>query len=227
MPELFDRHTLDQVTQSLANFMPNGCVWSNKNLPDTIQHKLLRGLSGELQRVEETLIEWTSQFDPRTTTDFIQRWERVVGIPDGCFLGTEELEIRRKHVVAKFLSIGVTTEQDFIDLAAFLGVQITIEHLPEESFLLPYDMPFDLEIGAPQSRFVMVVVGIGVTLNVPPYPVPFTPGSAVDSPIACLFDKLKPANTFIIYRETPLLIERITEGGSSRITEDGRIRILE
>lgn len=225
----FKEHTLDQHTQSLADFLPGGCVFAAKNIAGTTHHKLLRGLASELQRTEHTIFEWLKQFDPKTTLDFIKRWEQVVGIPDGCFTGEESLETRRKHIIAKFRARGVATEQDFIDLAEFLGYDITIERYPIIDQLLPLDVPFDVITGAPQSRFLWVIVGDGLIPCALPYKVPFVPGCKTgESPLICFFNKLKPANTFIVYRRTPLPTTRITESGDVRVLEDGvTIRILE
>ena len=218
----FTSHTLDEHTQSLANFLPGGCVFANKNIPNTVHHSLLRGLAGELKRVEATLLEWLKQYDPRTTTDFITNWERVVGIPDGCFTGTESLETRRKHIVAKFLARGVATEQDFIDLAKFLGYDISFERLPGVDNFFPYNIPLSFVTGLPRSRFVLIIIGQGLVPCVPPYAVPFIPGcNDKDSPLICFFNKLKPANTVIIYRNTPVEVTRVTEEGDLRLTGDG------
>lgn len=222
-------HSLDEHTQSLANFLPDGKVFASKNIAGTVTHSLLRGLSVELKRVEKTIIEWLSQYDPRTTLDFILQWERFVGIPDGCFDGQGSLELRRKHVIAKFFARGVSTTQDFIDIAAFLGYTIEIENLPEESNLLPYNVPFNLITGLPRSRFVMVIVGEDLLPAAPPYKVPFVPGQRVsDSPIVCFMRSLAPANVALIFRKTELPQERIIEDETLRVIEDdSTIRITE
>jgi uncharacterized protein YmfQ (DUF2313 family) len=194
---IFEPHTLEEHTDSLSAFLPGGCLFEAKDIAGTNLRKTLTGLSGELKRMEDALIQFTSEYDPSKTTSFITEWERMVGIPDACFDTSGTIEERRKHIVAKsFKSLGVATEQDFIDLAAFLGFTITIEH-PEE-FLLPYDVPFTPEVGLPRSRFVMIINGSGISENNPPYDVPFIPGGGSNI-LTCLFDKLKPANTLIIY----------------------------
>lgn len=199
MTSLFKLHTLDEHTESLADFLPGGCLFEAARLEGSNLKSTLKGLAGELRRMEDALIQFTDQYDPSTTTSFITEWERMVGIPDDCFPGTGTLAERRIHIVAKsFKSLGAATEQDYIDLAAFLGFAITLSHLPEISFFPPYDVPMDLIYGLPTSRFVLVMTGPGIVVNVPPYDVPFslTTNTGV---ISCFFDKLKPANTIILY----------------------------
>lgn len=225
MAQLFKSHTLKEHTQSLADFMPNGISHASKNQEGTVHRKLLRGLAAELKRVEDTLREWMSQMDPFTTTDFIRNFEREVGIPDKCFTGLEDIETRRKHVVVKVLALGTSTEQDFIDLAHFLGVDITISHIPEVQSFLPVDIPYNFVLGTPQSRYILIIRGALIQGKFPPFKVPFTPGSGVNSKIPCLFDTLKPANTVFIYEnESPPAI-RVTSDGDVRITEDGSTRM--
>lgn len=199
MPQLFTSHTINEHTQSLADHLPNGKGFIAKNQDGTNFRRFLRGLAFELQRIESTFIYTTQQYDPQTTTDFITEWESAVGIPDDCFPGTEDLQTRRKHVVVKLLSSGANTAQDFIDIAAFLGFDITISYLDEVEFYPPYDVPITLITGVPESRFIWIVTGAGVVPNVPPYDVPFSLSSGT-SVIQCLFNKLKPAHTRIIYR---------------------------
>ena len=197
---LFTLHSVDQHAQSLANYLPNGKLFAAKNTNATNFRKYLRGLSYELQRFESLLIEVTSEYDPRTTADFISEWESSVGIPDDCFPGTGSLDERRRDVITKFMGMGVSTRQDFIDLAAFMGYSIDIEYLPEESFNPPYNVPFTPLIGIPNSRYVWVVIGTNIVLNVPPYNVPFSLTSSGVTKLQCFFNELKPAHTLIIFQ---------------------------
>lgn len=197
---LFTLHSVDQHAQSLANYLPGGKLFLAKNTQNTNFRKYLRGLSYELQRFESLLIEVTSEFDPRTTSEFISEWEKSVGIPDSCFPGTGDLDERRRDVVTKFMGMGASTKPDFIDLAAFMGYTIDIQHLAEESFNPPYDVPFTPMIGIPNSRYVWVVIGANIVANVPPYNVPFSLTSPSATKLQCFFNKLKPAHTLIIFQ---------------------------
>lgn len=197
---LFKEHSLEEHAQSLADYLPGGKLFIAKNTNGTNFRKYLRGLSYELQRFESALIEVTSEYDPRTTTEFITEWESSVGIPDDCFPGTGSLDERRRDVITKFMAIGVSTAQDFIDLAAFMGYEITIEHLADGTYYPPYNVPFTPMIGIPYNRYVWIVIGANVIANIPPYNVPFSLTSSTQTKLQCFFNKLKPAHTLIIFR---------------------------
>ena len=199
---LFNPHTVDQHTQSLADYMPNGELFIAKNIEDSNFRQLLKGWSYELQRLEATLIEVAQEYDIYNTNDFISEWENVVGIPDSCFSNEVDIVTRRKQVIIKLSAEGVNTKQDFIDLAALLGFTITITYPAETPFYPPYDIPLDLITGIPESRYVWIVTGDGLVPNVPPYDIPLSLISAQQSVLQCFFEKLKPAHTKIIYKNT-------------------------
>lgn len=198
---LFTIHSKQELAKSIADFLPGGDLFVAKGIEDTVLINLLNGLSLEIQRAEQLLSDYTSETDITTTTQLISEWETAVGIPDSCFSNTVSLEERRINVQAKILALGVATEEDFINLAAFLGYAIIIEHPEPVEFYPPYDIPLDLIWGVPQSRFIWYVIGAGVVPNVPPYDIPLSLENGT-SVIQCLFDKLKPANTLIIYRNS-------------------------
>lgn len=200
MAQLFTPHSKEQHAQSLADLLPNGPLYGGKNVEGTNFRDLLTGLAIEFQRCEQLLNEVSSEYDIKTTENFIEEWERAVGIPDSCFSTNDTIENRRLHVLIKIAAPGVNTRQDFINLAAMLGFDIDIQYLPEVEFYPPYDVPIDLIYGIPESRYVWIVVGAGVVANVPPYDVPFSLIDGTGTIIQCLFEKLKPAQTKIIYR---------------------------
>jgi len=159
----------------------------------------LVGLAGELVRAEGYLKSYQDEYDPRTTTLFIEEWEKALGIPDDCFPGNGSIENRRRDVLIKLASLGVQTEQDFVDLAALFGVNVVIVSGVEIG-AFPLTFPF-LLLGEVQSRFTMVVQFTVVGGTVFPMTFPLIFGDEAIEIMQCLFNKLKPANVQIIYQE--------------------------
>jgi len=193
-------HTQDEHAKALLSFLPGGNIFNAKGINTSNLYKLFKGFSAELQRIEQLIYDITNDYDIRITNLLIDRWESAVGIPDDCFTNTVSLDQRRRQVLAKIAARGASTEQDFIDLAAILGFSITIEHLSEIDFNPPYDIPLTLEYGAPESRYVWIIIGNGVEVNVPPYDIPYSLENASASVIQCFFNKLKSAQTLILYK---------------------------
>lgn len=91
---------------------------------------VLRVSARSLDRLEELAEFLLQDLDPRVTTNFLEDWERVLGLPEcGSLAGTTAE--RRAEVLEKFTRQGTLTKADLIAAAAVLGFTITItEHRP-------------------------------------------------------------------------------------------------
>lgn len=202
MANLFLAHSLEQEVDALAAYLPNDKLFAAKALENTNLRKLLQGLGGELTTLDQTIANTQLGFNILETQDldFIAAWEAAVGIPNTYFPNTSSLDIeeRRQQILIQLRSLGVLTEQNFIDLAALLGYNITIQHAIDLIYP-PYIPPFIPFGRAEQARFVMIVKGLGGTIDdYPPYIPPFYPKNP-GSQLQTLFNILKPAPTIIIY----------------------------
>jgi uncharacterized protein YmfQ (DUF2313 family) len=192
------RRTLIEHTQSLANYLPGGRVFAQKNKSGSNLRKLLRGLATEVLRADEFIRTYEQEVIPDQTTLFIDEWEQAVGIPDSCFKGTGTIEQRRTHVLIKLASLGVQTEQDFIDLAALFGVTVTIEQGSTQG---AFPMTFPLLLLGDAAYFTIIVRYSDVSAARFPHTFPITFGAEAIGIMECLFTKLKPANCDLIFEQ--------------------------
>jgi uncharacterized protein YmfQ (DUF2313 family) len=183
---LFKRRNLEDYTDSLAAYLPGGELFESRSVQNSNFRKLLRGMAGELFRSNGYLKEYNEEILPDQTTKFIGEWEAAVGIPDGCFLGTGDLNTRRRDILTKLASLGVQTDLDFEELALVFGQVVNVFPLSDEM---------------PTSKFTIVVEGDHLVDTTPPYDVPFFLFSSQEI-LQCLFQRLKPANCSIIFRNT-------------------------
>tara|TARA_R110000868_G_C10972986_1_gene771133 strand:- start:25194 stop:25799 length:606 start_codon:yes stop_codon:yes gene_type:complete len=195
----FKAHTRQEHQRALAQYLPSGI--KAKINPNSNLYKLLDGFGGELTRIDELFEDVFKQLNILTTdnSDYMSLWESLLGLPDDIFPQTDSLTIaeRREQVLLKLRGLGALTEQDFIDLAALLGIVITIEHGIDNAYP-PYNVPF-YPISENGARFIMIIKGSGLFNAVyPPYNIPFFP-TAENSQITKLFEKLKPSNTKILF----------------------------
>ena len=197
----FQAHSLEDNTNALAAYLPNDRLFAAKNLDGTNLRKMLVGLGGELTRVDQIFQSIWDGTNILETIDpnYITAWESAVGIPNTYFTQTVSLTIeqRRQQILIQLQSLGVLTEQDFIDLAALLGYTITIQQGINVIYP-PYSVPFIPIRNASDARFIMFVNGLGSAENYPAYSVPFLPQNPA-AQLQTLFNILKPANTIIIY----------------------------
>lgn len=203
----FQAHTLDQHQQALGQYLPNDRLFAAKNIRGKNLYKLLMGLAGEFQRVDAIFQSVWDGTNILTTQDvnYIALWEGFVGIPDCCFTQTTSLTIdeRRQQILVKLTSLGVLTAQDFIDLAALLGVTVEITSgINVGVFPMIFPIPFFANPKA--ARFTMIVYMPASLAPTSTFTLtfPFTLSSGGSSVIECLFNELKPAMTSIIYNYT-------------------------
>jgi uncharacterized protein YmfQ (DUF2313 family) len=200
----FQAHTLQEHQQAIGQYLPNDRLFQAKNIQGTNLYKLLVGMAGEFQRVDALFQSVWDGTNILTTNDveYIALWEGAVGIPDSCFTETTSLSIdeRRNQILIKLTSLGVLTEQDFKDLAALFGYNVEISNGIEYG-TFPLIFPFTFFANTKQARFTMIVnlpTSLAPT-SVFPLVFPFTFSDGGGSVLECLFRKLKPANTSIVF----------------------------
>lgn len=199
---IFSMHTVEQHAQSTAHHMPNGEAFEAKNIDCSNMRKFLRGLSHELQRNEQYLIDFYQEFFAPCTEQFITEWEMALGIPDDCFTETTELPIeqRQLHVFVKLACMNIQTDQDFIDLADKFGITVTVSNA-ELLSTFPFTFPLIFVNSVKESRFYIVINFIGVEVEVFPLTFPITFGDARIALLECLYRQLVPANCEVIFRQ--------------------------
>lgn len=197
---LFERRDIEQYTDSLADYLPGGCLFASASVSNSNFRKLLRGMAGELFRSNGLLKEYSEQIIPDQTVKFIEEWESALGIPDDCFSGTGTLTERRRDILVKLASLGVQTAQDFIDLATTFGITVTVGAGIDE-ITFPLVFPIVMFTTLRDARFTIVVRFTVQAANRFPLVFPITFGSGEIAILECLFTKLKPANCEIIFQQ--------------------------
>jgi len=190
--------TIEQQAQTIANYLPSGRAFGAKNVPGTIIRMLLRGLSGEMITADDLLALFRKEIIPEDTIMFLSEWEDALGIPDDCFSGIGDIADRQLKLLLKLSWMHLQTEQDFIDLAAELGLAITIESGAIHG-AFPYTFPIVFYTDANEAHHTIIIhYTIPDALTFPyTFPIVFT--TPVLTLLACLFNKLKPANCQVIF----------------------------
>ena len=200
MADLFTIFDRNEQTAILANYMPNDDVFAGKINETTKLHKFLFGFSETNRRINESLEVTFDEYDFRITTDFLNEWESMLGIPDSCFSGTGTIAQRRIDVIAKFLADGTQTSDDFKAIALLYGISINIKSGVSELDLFPLTFPVTFP-DVKTARFTMIIeFTVDESLRFPlTFPIPF--GDDDITKLECLFRKLAPANVDVIFRQ--------------------------
>ncbi len=116
--------SVDSYKSLLASFFPAGAAWNLLN--DFYLKKLSDGFANEMERIDNRAIDLINDHDPRTTTESLTDYERLLALPEkGQALGTTN-EIRQNDVVSKLTNFGGQSKNYFIYLAERIGITITI-----------------------------------------------------------------------------------------------------
>lgn len=191
--------TLDDQTSVLAQYLRDDQLHSQKNSQGSNLRKLLTGLAYEFLRERDLVNLVYDEYDPNYTTKLLEEWEAFVGIPDDCLTNTGTLDQRRKNVLLKLAGVNATTKKQFETIASILGFTITVESGAEIS-VLPLQLPFILTNQAESPFQIIVTLDPSLEVNVFPMTLPFTLGEDKSIVLKCFLEKLKPANTVLIYR---------------------------
>jgi uncharacterized protein YmfQ (DUF2313 family) len=118
------RFTREQFREQILKLIPRGMAWPREKF--TLIYAWAYGIANEFFRVDGRAKDLLEEGDPRTTTELLEEWEAVVGIPDECQPVALTLERRRGDVLARLTARGGIDKQFYIDYAASLGFDITI-----------------------------------------------------------------------------------------------------
>lgn len=186
IPKTFNPIRKSEQAFLLASHHPNGINGKMFDLNDNMG-KLIMGLSSEHVRFQEAVLKVVFENQISTTDEFIQEWERSLGIPNPCFSINNSLSIRRLQVQAVFSKFGgAQTEDDFIRIGQLFGINIEF-------------VDNGLPAGKQRSHTWKIIINGSSstgTLFPLPFPLPFSSGDK--GFIQCLFNNLAPANVAIV-----------------------------
>jgi len=124
-PDRHVRRGQQDYAYALSDLLPQGIAWPR--YAETVLQKVIYGLAGIWGFVDgraADLLERES--DPRQTVELLPDWERNWGLPDPCYKGPSTIGERQIALVQRMTIEGAQSRQFFIDVAAFLGYEISI-----------------------------------------------------------------------------------------------------
>ena len=183
--------------EHLLALLPAGDIWTRD--PDSVLGRLMTALAGELARVDARLEDLADEADPRTAWEMLGDWEKTCGLPGECWEAAETMALRRLAVLARLTFQGSQSRAFYIDLAASLGHEITIEEFspfrvgsragdPLYGEAWAHAWRVGLGEATPVTYFRAGLSGAGERL-----------ASWGDDDLECLIESLKPAHTVVLF----------------------------
>lgn len=180
----------DEYEQLLYRLLPPGPAWEGEN-------PLIEGLAPSLTRVHQRADALMKEIDPAQTTELIDRYETVYGLPDSCTPdGVQSLVQRQQRLDAKANVAGGINEQFYRNQLDALGyTTATIEQFQN------LDSTPDPEWGEFWRYYWRVNIPADANVNWQ------TCTSACDSAIRtwgdtvaeCVIEKLAPSHTVVVF----------------------------
>ncbi|EES9564977.1 DUF2313 domain-containing protein, partial [Escherichia coli] len=120
------RFSHDDYTRAMLNLLPSGIAWSR--LPDSVQHRLIRGLAQAYRKSDADACALITGAFPETADALTDEWYASLGLNDECGTqaSTTDPAQARKFILAKLLSTGGQSVAYFTELAATMGYSISI-----------------------------------------------------------------------------------------------------
>ena len=193
MTKLFRNRSDSDYQRSYAQYLPGGKMFSSKDDTRKGLYDFLNGISVEARKATEMMNAYNDQFFPDETTQFLEEWEKALGIPDDCLDTEGTVEERRRNVLVKLAEMNVQTSQDFKDIATLFGVAVDVYGGAD-----PAVSPAITPDRAARNTIVIVFIPASVFS----YTFTFTFGTDEIAILQCLFEKIKPASCQVIFQST-------------------------
>ena len=195
----------DKTLDRLVRKLPIGGIWDAFRVDGTIARKIIESVSQEFFAAQQQIYELCSELDPATTENLISEWLRSVGLPNECNQEGDTLQEQRDQVSLLLSGQVALTEQDFIDIAAFFGVNIEIE-LGTCKGSYVYCYPKTFYSSSAQFTWIVHFPDIIPSCGFPySFAYAFEPNCFVRSIVECIIRLLNPAFTVVefSYGTTP------------------------
>lgn len=120
-------YSVDDYTRALVSLLPTGLAWPRD--VESTQYATVKSLAHSFARSDTDSLALLSGGFPSTALMMLYEWERTLGLPDDCAIGEiSSISERQRAVVSKLISTGGLNRDYYINVAAALGYQITINH---------------------------------------------------------------------------------------------------
>jgi uncharacterized protein YmfQ (DUF2313 family) len=110
---------LAHYADMLRGLLPRGTIWAAP--PQSKLYALLYACAAELTRLDGETQRFIAEADPQSSSEAVEDWERMLGLPDACGSDADTLQQRREQVLQKLVRPVGQDAAFFALLAASLG----------------------------------------------------------------------------------------------------------
>lgn len=186
-------------TEQLQALLPSGQAWPREESATLTQ--LLAAMAEEFSRLDERVVELFDEADPRSTSELIADWERVLGLPDPCTVSATTLAARQLIAWRKLAFQAGQTPAFYVALAASISMEIEIHEFDPD--VDDFDGSLTALITGGKWRFVWRVHVLSATdftlfrVGTSAVGERLVDGGAID--LECMIRAAAPAHTRVIF----------------------------
>ena len=196
-----------QGQAALSAHLPTGMAWDAYRIPGKRAFRLWAALGRAFDDASAMICTLARELNPYATTQLLPEWERSVSLPDPCLPDALTLDDRRGWIVWRLSKRRWTTAQDWHDLAALYGLRIKITPgwLVQKPCLFPMRFPLRFDRYPKLGRFRVYIDVLDVDFGGFPYvfPLKFGQENPASPAFQCMIDRIRPANSIVIWNEFP------------------------
>lgn len=165
-----------------------------------VLRSVLEALAEEVARAHGRVERLLAEQAPRSTSELLPDWERVLGLPDSCSVVSSSVELRRAAVLSRVAVQGGQSRAVLAALALVLGYVITIEEHPtfrvggrvgDRVYGVDGGWPWTFSVHAPVVTSFFFRAGASSAGD------PLS--TSGNEPLECAFARVKPAHAHLLF----------------------------
>lgn len=198
--------------------LPLGMAWEAFRIVGKVAYRLVAAFAESYEDAWEALCNLAAELDPRTTSQMLAEWETALSLPDACLPVATTVAERRAWIIWRLEKRRWTTAQDWKDLAALFGLTIDVTpgwYVQKISLWGDFRFPMAFNDFPKLGRFRVYIditnidfpgfeYGASGTNADVGFPIPFGNTDDRVTQFMCLIDRIRPANTIVLWNEFPV-----------------------
>lgn len=163
----------------LSKLIPYGKCWESKFYTNSIFYNFIKSIAYSIMNLDNTVMGLLKSINIKKSNDFLEEWEKLLGLPKPDFDIASTIEQRKLNVLALIRAGKAYSIQDWKDIANIMGVDITIEQYSESSGrAFPYTFPITFPYSQEESPYLVIItfknIDMAYTNRSFPYTFPIT-----------------------------------------------------
>jgi uncharacterized protein YmfQ (DUF2313 family)/DNA-binding beta-propeller fold protein YncE len=142
----------------LSKLIPYGKCWESKFYTNNVLYNFIKSIAYSIMNLDNTVMGLLKSINIKESNDFLEEWEKLLGLPKPDFDIASTIEQRKLNVLALIRASKAYSIQDWKDIATIMGVDITIEQYSESSGrAFPFTFPITFPYPANQIPYLVII----------------------------------------------------------------------